>query len=336
MEPDSAPGPQELIFEHARGYFVSKTLVALWRLGLWDELESGDFDVERTAERDGYDPELLDSALAYCAARGYVERRGPGAYVLSALGKDSRAYFGYLPHLVGAYEPIFARLEDVLTGRAKYGRDLQRHERELAVAVGSLWERVFAQLESLFSELQFSKVLDMGSGSGQVLSQVCRLRDDVRGLGVDWDADAGAEARERVRREGLDGRVELLRGNAADLHELPAEVLDGVDLVTAMFVMHEILRQRGRDGVVRCLEAIRALLPRAGHLVMVEVSRIDPEGATATLFTPEYQLVHDFSNQRLASREAWDEMLAEAGLHVERSVPAGICQAFCVVATPSR
>lgn len=327
-------GPQELVFEHARGYFVSKSLVALWRLGLWDELETGEVDVERVAQRDGYDSDLLDATMSYLVLRGYLERTGPRSYALSALGKDSKPFFGYLPHLVGAYEPAFVRYEDVLRGQLRYGRDFQRHERELAVAVGSLWEKVFARLASLFQELRFTKVLDMGSGSGQVLSQICRLREDIRGVGVDWDEEAAAEARERVRREGLDGRVDLVRGDAADLWALPREVVDGVDLITAMFVMHEILRQRGEDGVATCLGAVRALLPAEGRFVMVEVSRAEADGASATLFTPEYQLVHDFSNQRLASRADWERMLGEAGFVVEHVLPAGICQAFCVVAAP--
>lgn len=336
MECDPAPGPQERVFEHARGYFVSKTLVALWRLGLWDELESGEVDVGRVAQRDGYVPELLDAALTYLVARGYLERTGPQSYGLSALGKDSRPFFGYLPHLVGAYEPIFAPFEDVLRGELTYGRDLQRHERELAVAVGSLWQKVFARLASVFEELPFRKVLDMGSGSGQVLSRICGLRDDIDGVGVDWDPDAAAEARERIEHEGLDGRVELVHGDAADLRSLPAEALAGVDLVTAMFVMHEILRQRDRDGVVESLATVRELLPEHGRFVMVEVSRVEAEDANSMLFTPEYQLVHDFSNQRLASREDWEAVLAETGFTVEQVVPAGICQAFCMVCIPKK
>lgn len=335
MEPETGPGPQELIFEHAQGYFVSKALVGIWRLGLWDELEAGELDVMQVAKRDGYDAELLDSTLSYLVTRGYLERRGPQRYVLSALGKDSKPFFGYLPHLVGAYEPIFASLEGVLKGEVRYGQEVQRIERELAVAVGSLWEKVFARLASLFTELEFSKVLDMGSGSGQVLSQICSLRDDIHGVGVDWNVDAGAEAYDRVRAEGLEGRVELVQGDAANLRDLPGEVVAGVDLITAMFVMHEILRQRGQAGVVECLRTVRDLLPDQGRFVMVEVSRLEGEGPSATLFTPEYQLVHDFSNQRLASHADWEEMLDAAGFEIEQIVPAGICQAFCVVAVPS-
>jgi len=47
---------------------------------------------------------------------------------------------------------------------------------------------------------------------------------------------------------------------------------------------------------------------------------------------PEYELLHEYTNQRLAPRADWEAMVAEAGMRVLRFAPVDMCQAFCLVA----
>jgi 2-ketoarginine methyltransferase len=69
--------------------------------------------------------------------------------------------------------------------------------------------------------------------------------------------------------------------------------------------------------------------------VMVEVSgTTDPVYRENLLFVPEYELLHEYTNQRLAPREEWEVMVAEAGMKVSDVRPVDMCQAFCLVATP--
>jgi SAM-dependent methyltransferase len=325
---------QDELFAHARGYYVTKALLALWRLGLLQRAMDGETLTPETIAVEGYDRELLQAVLDYLAVRGYVQfEPSNGGYRLSERGIAASSYYGYLPMLVGAYEPVFAQLENVLAGSRVYGRDVRRSEQELALGVGALEEHLLGRLTALARKAQYTKVLDLGCGSGRMLSRVCKLSGQIRGIGVDWDAQACEEAKRTIGREGLNDRVTILRGDVASIDQLPRDVIDGVDLVIGMFVMHEVLRQRDRTGTVAMLRGIAGLLGSHGRLIMVEVSQLESRDVQdGLLFIPEYELVHNFSAQRLAAREVWEDMVGEAGMRVVEVGAAGMCQAFCLVA----
>jgi hypothetical protein len=124
-------------------------------------------------------------------------------------------------------------------------------------------------------------------------------------------------------------------GDAAALDSLPRDVVEGVDTVTVMFLLHEILRQRGRAGTVDLLREIASFVGEGGRLVMVEVSGTKEHvHKEKLLFVPEYELLHEYTNQRLAPRPEWEAMVGEAGMEVLEAAPVNMCQAFCLVATP--
>jgi SAM-dependent methyltransferase len=177
------------------------------------------------------------------------------------------------------------------------------------------------------------KVVDLGCGSAKLLCRVCGDHAGAHGLGLDVDAAACEAARRTIEREGLAERVDVMQADVGRLGEVPEAALADADVVIAMFVMHELLEQRGRDGVVESLGHIRDAVGGDGRLVLIEVSATD--GAQAQedlLFVPEYELVHDFSKQRLATREEWGHILGDAGLDLVQVEPAGLCRALCMVA----
>lgn len=321
------------LFTATEGYHVTRTLLALWRLGvLKDASTTGKINAGQYAAERGWEPALLQAALEYLVIRGYFEN-ADGCFELSERGHSLAPYFGYLPMHVGAYQPVLIALEDLIRGCERYGAGVRRDEVEMLGGMTALEEHVLGRLTDLTGGATFGKVLDLGCGSGRVLSRILQLNPGVTAVGVDWEQAAVDDAARALARAGLADRATVLRGDAASVGDLPAGATCGVDLVIAMFVMHEIYRQKSGPGVIGCLRDIAALLGTAGRLLMVEVSRIDPGGPRPGLrFIPEYQLIHEFSNQRLASQQVWRDMLAEAGLTVLRTEPAGMCEAFCFVA----
>lgn len=324
--------PTDELFTHTEGYFVTKSLLALWRLGLLDIISTeGEIDPERASEERGCDSKLLRAVLDYLVVRGILVP-DQKSYRFSDKGKQLAPYYGYLPMHVGAYEPIFGQYERVLRGELTYGKNLGRAEHELVGGMSAMEENLLVRLTGLMAEVRFRGVLDMGCGSGRMLSNVLRRDPSLRGVGVDHTPEACQKARHNLAAEGFADRTTILEGNASQLRELPAEILAEVDLVIAMFVMHEIHWQQSRKEVVSCLRDIADVIGPEGRFVMVEVSRIAGDQARPGLrFVPEYQLVHEFSQQRLASEDEWRQMLDEAGLQVLRSEPAGMCEAFCFV-----
>jgi 2-ketoarginine methyltransferase len=327
--------PQDKLFTSTEGYFVSKTLLALWRLGVLDHATAGGgLEAGKYAAEQGWDAGLLRSILGYLVIRGYFEVEGD-SFRLTEHGRSIAPHFGYLPMHIGAYEPVLEALEDLISGQRVYGTDVKRSEIEMLGGMTALEEHMLDRLADMTDGAAFSKVLDLGCGSAHLLAKLLRRFPAVHGVGIDLETDAVEDARRNLAEAGLGGRTTILRGDASRFGDLPAGALDGVDLVIAMFVMHEIYRQCSGSGVIECLRNIAGLLGPQGRLLMVEVARIDPVAPRPGLrFVPEYQLLHDFSNQRLASQDDWCDMLAEAGMTVVRTEPAGLCQAFCFVARP--
>jgi len=324
---------QDQIFELAKGYYVTKALLALWRLGLLERAAEDELDVEEVAAERGFDPSLLRPLLDYLIVRGYLERSSPGSYRLTERGRACVPFYGYLSTMVGAYEPVFTRIEELATGRIEYGRDVVRSHEEMTRGLTALEDRLMGTVTDVVRASGARKVLDLGCGSARMLAHICEIDDGIEAVGVDRDPASCAVARETVQREGLEGRLAIVQGDASDLGSLPRDVVEGVDTVTVMFLLHEILRQRGRAGTVDLIREIASFVGEDGRLVMVEVSGTkDHAYKEKLLFVPEYELLHEYTNQRLAPREEWEAMVEEAGMRVVETAPVNMCQAFCLVA----
>jgi 2-ketoarginine methyltransferase len=325
---------QEDIFRLVKGYYTTKVLLAVWRLGLLDRAErDGELDVAKIAAEWGVHEELVTPLFNYLIVRGFFEHTGNGRVRLTQRGVDAHRYRGYLSTMVGAYEPVFSQLEAIVTGTVKYGKDLTRSHEEMVRGLTVLEDKMMGTVATAVLDAHPRKVLDLGCGSARMLSRMCELDPQLHAVGVDRDPNSCAVARETVQQRGLTNRMSIIEGDAFEVAALPADVLDGVDTVTVMFLLHEVLRQRGRDGTVRLLTEIAELVGPGGRLVMVEVSgTVDHQYRENQLFVPEYELLHEYTSQRLASQPEWVAMVAEAGMTVVDVLPVDMCQSFCMVA----
>ncbi|QFZ20171.1 SAM-dependent methyltransferase [Saccharothrix syringae] len=331
--PDAVTGEDD-VFTLAKGYYTARALVALWRLGLFDRAHrDGELVPDAIAAEWEVDEEAVRPLLNYLVVRGLLELTGTGSFRLTPRAHEAWAYRGYLSTMIGAYEPVFARLEDLVTGRAVYGRDVSRSHEEMVRGLTVLEDRMMGTVGDAVLGAKARKVLDLGCGSARMITRMCELDPDLRAVGVDRDPGSCAVAEETVAARGLADRVAVVQGDAFDLASLPADVLDGVDSVTVMFLLHEVLRQRGRAGTVGLLRQIADLVGPDGRLIMVEVSgTVDVRHRERQLFVPEYELLHEYTNQRLAARSEWERMVGEAGMEVADVLPVDMCQSFCLVA----
>ena len=326
--------PEAQLFRTVRGYYETKALLAMWRMGLLRRAGSGEPLKLAELVADGYDEEPLVALLNYLTVRGYL-RKDDTVYTLTARGAALVPYFGYLGTMVGAYEPVLAEVENLVAGRKVFGRDVHRSVPDLATGLTSLEDNLMTRFPELLRDRTVTKVMDLGCGSGRMLSRVVRSRPGLTGVGVDASAEICAVATETVAADGLADRVAIEVGDAGQVSRLPADARSGVDLVMIMFVLHELLRQRGRDGVLTCLRDIAGVLGPDGTLLAVEVeSAGEPTCNDDLLFTPEYEFTHVLTHQRLATRAEWTALAEEAGLRVERIEPLRMCHAFCMVLSP--
>jgi histidinol-phosphate aminotransferase len=329
------PGQDDL-FRLAKGYYTTKALLALWRLGMLERAVAGESLHPATeAARLGADPDLIKPLFDYLIVRGFLEAADGGSYRLTARAMGDAPYYGYLSTMVGAYEPVFMRIEDLVSGKVSYGTDVKRSYEEMVHGLTALEDHLMGPVAEVAKE-GATKVLDLGCGSARMLARICQLSDGIRAVGVDRNPDSCATARKTVADAGLGDRIAIVEGDAFGLASLPADVTAGVDMISVMFLLHEILRQRGRAGVIRLLTDIAAMVGPGGRLVMVEVSgTVQHSYRENQLFVPEYELLHEYTNQRLAPRSDWEAMVAEAGMEVVEVRPVDMCQAFCLVASPT-
>ncbi|HEY1619036.1 MAG TPA: class I SAM-dependent methyltransferase [Streptosporangiaceae bacterium] len=326
---------QDDIFQLTKGYYTIRALLALWRLGLLERATRGEaLELNAVAAELGTDADQLKPLLDYLIVRGFLENDEAGAYRLTARGSAAIPYYGYLGTMIGAYEPVIANIEGLVTGKLRYGSDVTRGYEEMVRGLTALEDNLMDPVADVAQEGS-RRVLDLGCGSARMLARICELNEGISGVGVDRNPDSCATARETVARAGLEGRLTIVQADAADLNTIPRDVLAGVDMISVMFLLHEILRQKGRDGVIGLLRQIADAIGPGGKLVMVEVSgTTDFTYRENQLFVPEYELLHEYTNQRLAARPEWEAMVAEAGMKVADIRPVNMCQSFCLVATP--
>ena len=104
-------------------------------------------------------------------------------------------------------------------------------------------------------------VLEIGCGTGNLLTALARRRPDVDALGIDPDPAALRRARRKAARHGL--RIRYERAFAG---ELPVPD-DSVDRVLSSFMLHHLdERERGR-----ALREVRRVLRPGGQFHVVDI-----------------------------------------------------------------
>src|SRR5204863_2449890 len=122
-----------------------------------------------------------------------------------------------------------------------------------------------------------------------------------------------------VRAAGLEDRVRLVNATASDVL-LGANGLvatEDFDFVIFAFVLHEVLGQKGEQGVVDLLRRVSAKNPD-GHVIAIEVdAAVDDSVAMchplARAYYNPYFLLHPFTGQRLVRLPEWRSLFTEAG-----------------------
>jgi len=241
-----------------------------------------------------------------------------GGHVLTPLAEAIRADIGYLVWLCGGYGVPLRSIGEFLTGTLRYGSELTRDGRGVAVGSAIVGARdLVPPAQELLRGVDFRHVLDLGCGNAKFLLSVCRPTG-ATGLGLDTSADACAEAELEIDAAGEGERVSVRCADAGALDDIPE--LAYTDLVIAFFLLHEILAD-GHSALVGYLRRLADRLPVGAHLLVAEVSPPDPALRPGDqLFNPEFTLVHAMMRQRLMDESGWHETFAAGGFEVVRAV----------------
>jgi cyclopropane fatty-acyl-phospholipid synthase-like methyltransferase len=206
-------------------------------------------------------------------------------------------------------------LGDLLAGERRYGQDVDRNVRWVAVGSAILGEKdLWPHVVDLAQEFQFKRIADLGCGNAHYLISLCQAVGG-EGIGVDMSPAACKEAEQEVAKAGLDERITIIEADAGDLKKVPG--IDKVDLVFTFFFLHEVL-EHGYGVLVAYLRQIQESLPSDAHILTAEVVAPGSDDVGVELFAPEYALVHALMKQRLLDEAGWCGAFADAGFEVVR------------------
>jgi demethylmenaquinone methyltransferase/2-methoxy-6-polyprenyl-1,4-benzoquinol methylase len=136
------------------------------------------------------------------------------------------------------------------------------------------------------------KVLEIGFGTGHCLVALAKsVGPTGRVVGVDISDGMLAIARERLRQNGLDARVDLQRADAAKLDFLEAGSLDGVFMSFTL----ELFDNPEIPGVLQ--ECYRLLRP-GGRVAIVSMTKTNPPGMAVRIYEWFHEHMPDYADCR--------------------------------------
>lgn len=304
--------------------YLTHTLFALWDSGFDAYLrEHPRFVPSEAAEALGYDEAVFGCLLEYLVGRGLLRPAGD-ALELTERGEKYALVNarGLLMLYWGGYRPIIGQLGPMLRGEIPIGDPrLARSTRHAALGTEQINSLVVTpgvlDIIHELAEKGVEGVLDLGSGTGGFLIQFARQEPTLRGVGVDMSEAAVEQARRTAAAHGLEDRLTFHVGEVgAGPLPLPDDAVESVDLITAMFMLHEFGRH-GPDAIVAVLEALREQFPGT-LLLFIEAPLADVEALGANppphYAALDYLFIHPLSGQgRPLPPEEWERIVRQAG-----------------------
>jgi ubiquinone/menaquinone biosynthesis C-methylase UbiE len=169
------------------------------------------------------------------------------------------------------------------------------------------FQEALAQLPQVVAELSVGgRVADVHCGGGRWLVAMARRFPNLELVGVEFEADSVARARQHVEAEGLGDRIRIVQADVSKLTE-PGTY----NLVYFQYALHQL-----PDAVVGLRTAWQALAPGGRVLVLDWPLPSDPEEFRTRHgeLIAGVQLDELYQGTSLAPRERFRHWFAEAGL----------------------
>lgn len=311
--------------------YLAQALIALWDNGVYEYVrERGGIRADAAAEALGLDRQVLTLLLEYLAGRGLMKLDGDEFF----LTDKGSAYWnfvtrGALTSHLGGYNALLTHLGPLLRNEISIEDErLDRSGRLVALgaAYTLLGTGMIPWVLEKVRELSGQFVLDLGCGAGAFLSHLALKWCEGGGVGIDMSPDAIQEARELAAACGVSDRVEF---HVEQISERPMtmdrSILDRIDIVTAMFVLHEFGGRGGAPAITSVIRSLRRQFP-GRKLLIVEGTRANPfekkTGPVRSYAQLDYSFIHPLSRQGpLRTPDEWGAIIEDAGAKLLEVVP---------------
>jgi ubiquinone/menaquinone biosynthesis C-methylase UbiE len=291
-------------------YVYAQVLHALWDSGFYEYVRAHPrFTRARAVEDLGYDPMTFDWLMYYLIGRCVVRSVGGSDGELELTEKGTRVTNTLARGLLNLY----VRRED-----ARDDARLDRSARHAAAGTEDVTcVRVVPQVIEVLKEHEVKGILDLGCGTGGFLIQWAHLTGGW-GAGVDMSPGALSAAKVNAADFKVADRLSFFLGEVGkDSLPIAADVVEKIDALTAMFMLHEFGRA-GDAAIVRVLAALGAQFP--GKLLLaLEMQPVDVALLNGRLPPAmdalDYHFIHPLSRQgEPRPKDVWQGIYEQAGM----------------------
>jgi orsellinic acid C2-O-methyltransferase len=268
--------PPLALFRLATGYYVSRAIWVVTKLGIADLLAAGPRPVEELAETTQTHATSLRRVLRLLASVGVFAEQEDGRVALTPIGECLRAG---VPGSMRAGALLFAgRTQDawsdlmysVRTGEPiyphRFGVDVWTytagHPEEAALfdeAMADFTRQAAIAVTAAYDFSPLRTIVDVGGGGGALLAGILTANPGLRGVLFD-QPDVAARATIEIARRGLADRCEVVGGDFFQ------EVPGGGDAYLLKHVIHDWNDERAEAILRTCRRAI----PSGSRLLLVE------------------------------------------------------------------
>jgi SAM-dependent methyltransferase len=264
------------------GYWISQVVRAAADLRLADHLAAGGLTAGEVADLESSDPSTTYRLMRACAGLGLLSYDNDGRFTVTPMGvllqsgvpgslRDHALVFGapghwlpwgQLPEAVRkggtqAADVLGADLFDYLAGQPEEAA-------QFAASMEALTAGVAAGAARVVDVSGVSLAVDVGGGTGELVRELMRANDGLRGMVLDLP-QAAAAAQQAAEAEGLGSRFSGVGGDF--FAEVPAADL---------YLLKAILHDWDDDSCVRILRNCREAARPGGRVVVIENVVRDP------------------------------------------------------------
>jgi O-methyltransferase domain/Dimerisation domain len=275
MSAEEMPPPVAL-YRMITGFYVSRAIYVMARLGIADFLSDGALLAEELAQRSKTHVSSLKRVLRLLVTVGVFTEEFEGRFALTPIGNHLRAgvpgsmraaallfggitqrAWGDLLYSVETGEPAFRRVfgQDSFAYLAEHPEEADNFD----AAMGEFTAQIAIAVAAAYNFLGFRRVVDVGGGNGALLVGILRAHPSLKGTLFDLP-QVVERARQRLREVGLADRCEAVGG------DFFAEVPSGAEAYPLKHVIHDW----DDDRAVAILQNCRKAMSPAAKLLIIE------------------------------------------------------------------
>ncbi|WP_445282558.1 methyltransferase domain-containing protein [Streptomyces sp. DSM 118148] len=317
MTVDIAQGNARGIASIYNSAVAAWAIAAAWEIGALDELHRArTLDTADFAARAGLDPLSTTGLFRALASVGLVRRDGAVVHTLDGFDDmyRNKSFFHWLTR--GSAE-LFRQMPAVLRTENRTGDYYHRDAAAIAYACREIDQITYAPTFWAAMDrvdFPFSRVADLGCGSGARLMQILDRHPGATGVGVDIAQPSLDVARKEAAEAGFADRAEFVHGDVLRLQPRP-EYAD-IELLTCFMMGHDFWP---RENCVATLRRLREVFPAARRLLIGDATRTALPDTELPVFTLGFELGHDLMGTFLPTVDDWESVFEEGGWKLVRT-----------------